>query len=84
VAWNPRANIGLIHGLPSDYNNCQNFCLICSNETVTPDSDPGSSLDSSVRENDWETPVTLTLQDSILQMTKGTLFFVTALVPNGT
>jgi len=29
------------------------------NDTVTPDSDPGSSLDSRLRGNDGETPMTV-------------------------
>jgi hypothetical protein len=31
------------------------------NGTVTPDSDPGSSLDSRLRGNDGETPITVRL-----------------------
>jgi hypothetical protein len=31
------------------------------NDTVTPDSDPGSSLDSRLRGNDGETPITVRL-----------------------
>jgi hypothetical protein len=49
------------------------------NNTVTPDSDPGSSLDSRLRGNDAETPITVRLQDSLYFTAKGTLSLANAI-----
>jgi len=50
--------------------------LLCDlgNATVTPDSDPGSSLDSRLRGNDGEPPITVRLQDSLHHSAKGHCF----------
>ncbi len=58
----------------------QKFFSDLWNYTVTPDFDPGSSLDSRVHGNDGEAPITVRLEDSMLGTAKRTLFLADAII----
>jgi hypothetical protein len=54
------------------------FLSDSQNDTVTADFDPGSSLDSRLRGNDGETPITVSLQGAVHRTAKRTLFLAIA------
>jgi hypothetical protein len=61
-----------LYQLPKSLSDLLNF-------TVTPNPDPGSSLDSRLRGNDGETPITARLQDSLHRRAKRTSFLANAM-----
>jgi hypothetical protein len=51
------------------------FLSDSQNDTVTPDSDPGSILDSRLRGNDGETPITVAIRVLCILQPNGHYFW---------